>query len=192
MQEPQDLSGYGFAPGYYIYRDGRIWSERMKGDPGFKNLDRTGCTLLMNDKGKYVRKSAKVLAFIVYVIPQLVASGYVPIFNGTAYINKNGDAYSVNRAEKLIPNLVHKYLYIHVGGKDRLLHRVVAQTFIPNPDNLPEVDHISGNKEDCSVKNLRWITRSGNMKAAYQNGALNESLAKAQAARKYHQKISEQ
>ena len=43
------------------------------------------------------------------------------------------------------------------------LHRLVAQAFIPNPDNLPEVDHINGDRLNCTVTNLRYVTRQQNM-----------------------------
>lgn len=42
------------------------------------------------------------------------------------------------------------------------IHRLVAETFIPNPDNLPQVDHINHNKSDNSVNNLRWVTSKEN------------------------------
>ena len=38
------------------------------------------------------------------------------------------------------------------------VHRIIAESFIPNPDNLPEVDHIDNNKQNNDVSNLRWIT----------------------------------
>lgn len=53
------------------------------------------------------------------------------------------------------------------------LHRLVAQAFIPNPDNLPQINHKDGNPKNCCVDNLEWCTASHNMKHAYHNG-LNE------------------
>lgn len=44
----------------------------------------------------------------------------------------------------------------------RFVHRLVAQTFIPNPDNLPEVNHKDCNPTNNNVSNLEWITRKGN------------------------------
>lgn len=58
------------------------------------------------------------------------------------------------------------YLSVMINGKRYLVHRLVAETFIPNPDNLPEVDHINRNKECNSVIsgncNLRWCSHSSN------------------------------
>lgn len=50
------------------------------------------------------------------------------------------------------------------------VHREVAKAFIPNPDNLPQVNHISGNKDDNSVNNLEWISNVDNAHHAIQNG----------------------
>lgn len=44
------------------------------------------------------------------------------------------------------------------------VHRVVAQSFIDNPDNKPEINHINGNKSDNRVLNLEWVTHRENHK----------------------------
>ena len=54
------------------------------------------------------------------------------------------------------------YLGVCVENKTRSVHRLIAETFIENPDGKPCVDHINRNKEDNSVDNLRWVTRVEN------------------------------
>ena len=67
------------------------------------------------------------------------------------------------------------------GKKKRLLvHRLVAAAFIPNTENLPEVNHANGCKTDNNVANLEWSTGSQNIIHAYQTGIRKTKLSKEQ------------
>lgn len=56
------------------------------------------------------------------------------------------------------------YVTCRMNSNTYLKHRVIAQQFIPNPNNLLEVDHVNHNRCDNRIKNLRWISHSDNLK----------------------------
>lgn len=57
------------------------------------------------------------------------------------------------------------------GKKKRhLVHRLVAQAYVSNPDNLPQVNHINGNRTDNRADNLEWVTASDNRIHAWNTG----------------------
>lgn len=56
----------------------------------------------------------------------------------------------------------------------RYVHRLVAQAFLPNPDNLPQVNHIDCDKENNCVDNLEWISASENIRHAHSEGRMKK------------------
>ena len=61
-------------------------------------------------------------------------------------------------------------IYKNKKIKMGLIHRFVAQEFIPNPDNLPQVNHKNLNKQDNRIENLEWISLKDNIKHAANFG----------------------
>lgn len=66
----------------------------------------------------------------------------------------------------------YKQVFICVRNKHymRYVHRLVAECYLPNPNNLAEVNHKDGNKANNNVDNLEWCTRSENLQHAIRTG----------------------
>jgi len=102
-------------------------------------------------------------------------------YEGLYKVSVGGEFFSVpkkthTRSEKkLTPNIYpsgYAGVTLYKNGKPRTFRasRLVAQTYIPNPLNLPQVNHINGNKLDNRVENLEWCTAKRNIAHAFENG----------------------
>lgn len=88
---------------------------------------------------------------------------------------KNNHGFCLRKG-KLIKSLINKQGYYFVNLKKnsqneiKLIHRLIAETFINNDNNFPCVNHIDGNKLNNNVNNLEWCTYSHNIKEAFRLG----------------------
>lgn len=102
------------------------------------------------------------------------------LINGsdTDYVTPTGNIYKdygndMFYHKSVFPNKVNGYLYCGItyreGQRQRRVHILVAEAFLPNPNNYPVVMHIDNDKTNCSVENLKWGTTQENTKQAFKD-----------------------
>lgn len=97
--------------------------------------------------------------------------------------------YKYRRGGNIKPYLNNKgywcvNLYLHSKVYKKQVHRLIAEYFIPNPDNLPEVNHIDGNTQNNAIENLEWCTHQYNIQHSWDNGLHKNYHACASIKRK--------
>lgn len=102
------------------------------------------------------------------------------LINGTEdyYISNLGRYKRITpKGESLRKQSIDKdgYCRLNIGHNKYRTHRVVAEAFIPNPDNLPVVDHLDNNKKNNVWTNLEWVTIQENTRRAGEDGLLSRS-----------------
>ncbi len=84
----------------------------------------------------------------------------------------------------------YSYLNLkHQHGTFPKVHRLIGQAFLPNPDNLPEINHKTGIKKDNRLDNLEWKSKLGNMRHAAEIGLRDDILPKGEGH--YRAKLTE-
>lgn len=105
---------------------------------------------------------------------------YKEIFPSYYISNFGNIKHDNNFLKKCIHSNGYEQVNIRIGNKyvTKLIHRLVAVAFIPNPDNKPCIDHIDGDRANNHADNLRWVTYLENNNNPITKKRLSENNAK--------------
>lgn len=112
---------------------------------------------------------------------------FIPGYENCYLINEKGDIKGIHfhGKERILKSHLSRRGYLRVklqkdGEKlSTGIHRLVALTFIPNPENKPEVNHKDGNKLNNHVFNLEWVTTKENVCHAWKTGLITQERVSA-------------
>lgn len=102
-------------------------------------------------------------------------------YKGLYQISNLGNVKSLKREKLKKDKIIKPYNtkgYLRIGllknkvRKGHFIHRLIAQEFIPNPENKPFINHINGITNDNNIKNLEWCTHQENVDHAWRTGLM--------------------
>ena len=133
----------------------------------------------------------------------------IPGYEGLYEVSNKGNVRNVRRNTLLrLPKTNNGYIRVFLckngKGYGKYVHRLVSQVFIPNPDNLPQINHKNEDKSNNCVENLEWCTakynnnygtaRTRSINTRIKNGYVNEEnvgLSQEEWRKKYYEKYYE-
>lgn len=197
-----EISGYNGK--YLISEDGKVFntiSNKYLIPKVYGRMKKYGYRLYINKTG-----SVKSVDTLLRESFGAHKDGFVDIkgFEGRYGISKGGIVWSYinNNEVKQVTTPNSNYLYVKLWKNNKehqfTLHRLLAKTFISNPNDLPMVDHIDRNIRNNSLSNLRWVTARENLLNSeegfvrnfvecqlYVNGVKEESFKSVSEAARY-------
>ena len=127
-------------------------------------------------------------------------NGVVYDYSGIYEVSNLGRVRSVDRVDSrgrrlegriLKQNKNKGYLSVALCGKVFKVHRLVATVFVPNPNNLPQVNHLDENKHNNRVDNLEWVTAKDNMNYGTRNQRASKAMKGRTFSEEHKQKMKE-
>lgn len=177
----------------------RIGVEKMSSGSTMHTIGKGGLTIDDFDVNDVIRQALTPNEYEVKPIhlhfdtPKTLECKIVEKFGRKYEVWNNGDVFALEftitetmpsgrtrvrtfpKRKAAIGKTVDYYGYFQVGlggrkGRAYQMHRLIAECFVPNPNNLPIVNHKDGDKGNCSPSNLEWCTYSENNKHAFDIG----------------------
>lgn len=168
-----------------------------------------GTTPVFTKSPKTISHNSNSGTMVVHkTIKHCVMKTWKPIkrFNGDYEVSDCGDVRSTHRVIKKRDGTVYTRISKELSPANRkgylvygisynwkmsshLAHRLVAEEFLPNPDNKKEVNHKDGNKANNNVLNLEWVTRRENLDHAIKNGLVARNSGEKNGNSKLTQEI---
>nr|DAS01429.1 MAG TPA: homing endonuclease [Caudoviricetes sp.] len=155
----------GFEYRYIIYINGIIYDRFTK---NIVNSNNNTVTIFGSNNKPYKYNIGKLLD---KTFTNTDFSDYVDLKNHKGYIiNKNGSLYNTVSKRFVGTTIKCGYIRYNVDWRRRNMHEVLADQFIPNPNNFNSIDHVDCDKLNNSLSNLEWCDIEENKRRAYNNG----------------------
>lgn len=123
-----------------------------------------------------------------YIYINGIRSKYVVNNYGEIYRIKSSGKLKIMKQQVDIDGYFTVVLHLNGVAYFRRVNRLVAQAFIDNPENKPEVNHIDGNKQNNTIENLEWVTTQENIIHAWKHELAHANSGEKHPNSKYTEK----